>query len=100
MQKLVRDLVPDIIREGGGSPKVRVLHGDKDYLEALNAKLHEELKEYDESHSLEELADIIEVVEALREHVEKLSGGELGRVRAEKRATKGGFVTRQYLVSV
>jgi predicted house-cleaning noncanonical NTP pyrophosphatase (MazG superfamily) len=97
--KLVRDGIPDLIKEKGGSPKVRVLHKDKDYFEALNTKLREELKEYEEKYDLEELADIIEVVEALKEHVDRVSGGELGRVRSRKRALKGGFVGRIYLVS-
>jgi len=99
MAKLVRDLIPDLMKEQGGAPRVRVLHNDKEYLRALNDKLREELKEYEENYDIEELADIIEVVEALQEHVDKVSEGELGRVRSRKRALKGGFTSRIYLIT-
>lgn len=99
MGKLVRDGIPSLIKENGGTPKVRVLHKDREYFMALNAKLREELIEYEEKFDLEELADIIEVVEALQEHVDAVSDGELYRVRSRKRALKGGFAGRIYLVS-
>lgn len=99
MPKLVRDLVPELMREQGASPRVRVLHDDKEYLQALNLKLREELLEYEEKYSIEELADIIEVVEALQEHVDKVSGGALSKARDYKRSTKGGFTARIYLIS-
>lgn len=99
MPKLVRDLVPDIIREHGAIPKVRVLHDDKEYLSALQKKLIEEVKEYEEDPSLEELADVVEVVEALVEHVAHMYGDKkFERVRGKKREARGGFVTRQYLL--
>ena len=98
MAKLVRDLIPELIKEQGGAPRVRVLHDNKEYLHALNAKLREELKEYEESYAIEELADIIEVVEALQEHVDKISGGALNRARSNKRALRGGFAGRIYLL--
>lgn len=99
MAKLVRDLIPELMKEQGGSPRVRVLHDDKEYLRALNAKLREELTEYEENYAIEELADIIEVVEALQEHVDKASKGELTRVRSMKRSMKGGFTARIYLIT-
>lgn len=99
MPKLVRDLVPDIMRKNGVIPKVRVLHDNKEYLSALQAKLQEEVKEYAEDPSLDELADVIEVVEALEEHVKAMYGNKLMHIRSAKRETRGGFVSRQYLLS-
>ena len=62
--KLVRDHIPDIIA-GQGKPCGIRLMTDAEYLNALNAKLDEEVAEYHESGSVEELADILEVVYAI-----------------------------------
>lgn len=62
--KLVRDKIPDIILETGAKCAYRKL-SDEEFLEALNAKLNEEVAEYQESGSVEELADILEVVYAI-----------------------------------
>ena len=42
--KLVRDLIPDVIAAGGGTCRTRVLD-DSEYLTMLDAKLDEELLE-------------------------------------------------------
>lgn len=104
MHKLVRDFIPDLMREEGKTPNVQIMYGDADYLDALHKKLFEELGEYvvslDTQGRLEELADFIEVVRALEKHVETTTSGELTRVRERKLLEKGGFEKRQYLVSV
>ena len=43
--KLVRDLIPDIIENSGKQCRTRIL-SDDEYLEKLDAKLDEELEEY------------------------------------------------------
>ena len=63
LPKLVRDKIPDIIRENGKECEIEIADG-VDYLIALDKKLDEEVAEYHESHSLEELADILEVIYA------------------------------------
>lgn len=100
LPKLVRDLVPDVIKQQGGSPKYEVLHDDRVYLKALNDKLFEEVREYEESFAVEELADVVEVVEALSELLEKVAPGELRKIREEKRALKGGFTARILLTTM
>lgn len=100
LPKLVRDYVPELIKKEGGSPKVEILHDDRAYLRALNDKLLEELEEYRENFSVEELVDVIEVVEALTELFEKVAPSELKRVRNDKRALKGGFTGRVFLKSI
>lgn len=55
--KLVRDKIPEIIETSGKKCETQVLNDD-DYLEMLDKKLSEEIKEYQESHEAEELADI------------------------------------------
>lgn len=60
------------------------------YLQKLDEKLSEELAEYQESKSLEELADLLEVMAA----VVKARGctwEELERIRTRKREKRGGF---------
>lgn len=99
MGKLVRDKVPEVLRGLGKTPRVRVLHDDKEYLQALQDKLQEEVKEYAADPSLEELADVVEVVEALVELVQEKHGEKkFERIRGEKRELRGAFVSRQYLL--
>lgn len=54
--KLVRDRIPEIIEASGRTCITEVLPNDA-YIQALNAKLSEELEEYQQSKSPEELAD-------------------------------------------
>src|SRR5437588_4774560 len=54
--KLVRDKIPEIIKADGKECETRVL-GDKEYLLRLHKKLEEELREYYEKESIDELAD-------------------------------------------
>lgn len=68
MEKLVRDKIPDIIRaDTGKEPRVRIA-GEAEALEALLAKLEEEMAELLEASAerwLEERADVEEVLIAL-----------------------------------
>lgn len=87
--KLVRDRIPEIIVSDGKTCVYETL-ANEDYLRLLDAKLTEELSEYRESHSLEELADLLEVLRA----VVKVRGWmweELERVRQDKAAKRGGL---------
>ena len=59
--KLVRDKIPEIIEASGKACKTEIL-SDEDYLKMLDAKLDEELAEYHQDQSLEELADRLEVL--------------------------------------
>ena len=59
--KAIRDKIPEIIKESGNNCNVKVL-SDSEFLEKLEGKLEEEIKEYQKSKSIEELADIVEVV--------------------------------------
>lgn len=67
--KLVRDLIPAIIKASGKQPEIRYLRGD-DLINALAAKLCEEANEVagalpDTKNLIEELADLREVMSAL-----------------------------------
>ena len=96
--KLVRDRIPEIIEKTGKTSAVSVL-AEPDYLDMLDAKLNEELAEYQESKSMEELADLLEVIRAVAA-ARGSSIGEVERIRQEKAAERGGFEKRLLLIEV
>ena len=97
-RKLVRDKIPDIIEKDGKQCVCSIL-SDEDYLLMLDQKLNEELQEYQESKSLEELADLLEVI-----HAVVLARGssmdEVEQIRIQKAEKRGGFKKRILLDSV
>ncbi len=97
-KKLVRDKIPTIIKENGETPITRILDSDE-YLKELNTKLLEEVNEYLESGSVEELADIEEVIIGIL-NSKNVSREELENVRQEKVKKRGAFKSRIYLEGV
>ena len=96
--KLVRDRIPEIIEKDGKQCICSIL-SDEDYLLMLDQKLDEELREYQESKSLEELADLLEVMRS----VALARGGSieiLEQIRIQKAEKRGGFEKRILLESV
>ena len=96
--KLVRDRIPEIIEADGKTCVCETL-SDEVYIRLLDQKLNEELAEYQESKSLEELADLLEVMQA----VVRARGwtlDELEQVRADKAAERGGFAKKVLLKEV
>lgn len=89
MGKLVRDKIPQIIMSDGKNPIIRTL-SDEEYLKELDRKLDEEVSEYQADKSLEEMADVLEVLFAICE-ARGHSVNELMKVRDEKRENRGGF---------
>lgn len=96
--KLVRDRIPQIIEADGKTCVTRVL-SDGEYLAALDTKLQEELAEYLEDGSMEEMADLLEVMMAAIE-ARGHSFAEVEALRQAKAATRGGFRERIFLESV
>ncbi len=92
--KLVRDKIPEIIRGAGKEPITRVLN-QEEYLSELDRKLDEEVAEYQSDKSLEEMADILEVVYALCE-ARGYSIDELMAVKQKKRDERGAFADKIY----
>lgn len=84
--KLVRDKIPEIIIADGKKPIIRILDNDE-YLQELDKKLNEEIAEYQADKSVEEMADVIEVLFAICE-ARGHSVEELMEVRNEKRETR------------
>ena len=94
--KLVRDLIPDIIRASGAECEVTVL-SDEEYLKMIDKKLDEELAEYHKDESIEELADLLEVIYAAAA-ARGYTVDELEAIRAEKKEKRGGFEKKILLI--
>ena len=88
-EKLVRDLIPDIIRSNGEDPSIRIAKPEEmEFL--LQKKLQEEVSELIASGAIEEIADILEVIYALLD-VKRISQSELESLRLDKKRSRGGF---------
>lgn len=96
--KLVRDRIPEIIEADGKKCEFEVLSQEQ-YIIMLETKLSEELAEYQESKSLEELADLLEVMKALVE-ARGYTWEDLSSLRKEKLLERGGFSGRILLKTV
>ena len=96
--KLVRDRIPEIIEQAGQKCTCSIL-SDDDYLKMLDEKLNEELAEYQEDKSMEELADILEVVRAVA-LARGSSIGEVEEIRRRKAEKRGGFEKKILLEEV
>ncbi len=95
--KLVRDKIPELIRQQGQNPILRILE-DEEYTKCLEQKLDEEVAEYHRDRNLEELADILEVVFALAEDL-GASRELLMKVYQAKHDERGGFADRLFLIA-
>ncbi len=98
-QKLVRDRIPELIEAQGKKCEVKTLSDDDEYLLELNWKLQDELTEYLESGTVEELADLVEVAQALLK-LKGISKKKFEKIIAKKQAEWGGFEERIMLVKV
>jgi len=100
--KLVRDKIPEIIKNNNGIPKTKILN-DIEYKKELEIKLTEEINEVlnsaDGEKRLEELADVLEVVKSLAE-LEKNTLDDIIDLANKKREKRGGFELKIYLEEV
>lgn len=63
-EKLVRDRIPEIIEKKGEIAETHIAE-EKEFKEMLRKKLDEEIEEFDKEPSAHELADTLEVLQAL-----------------------------------
>ena len=96
--KLIRDKIPEIIEQSGKKCIIEVMDNDT-YIEYLDQKLNEELAEYHQDKSIEELADLLEVMYAVVV-ARGYSVEELERKRLDKAEKRGAFEKRLLLKSV
>ena len=96
--KLVRDNIPQIIKDSGKSCETEILEKE-DYLIMLEKKLDEELCEYHNDKSIEELADLLEVIYAIIE-AKGYSLDQVENIREKKAQRNGCFKKRILLKKV
>ena len=96
--KLVRDRIPEIIEVYGKRCVTEILDDGK-YLEMIDAKLDEELVEYYKDQSVEELADLVEVVYAAAK-ARGYTIEQLEEVRVKKAEKRGAFDRKILLVEI
>ncbi len=94
--KLVRDKIPDIIRENGATCKTLIL-SNEEYLKMIDLKLDEELAEYHKDQNLEELADLLEVIYAAAA-ARGYTIEELENIRTAKAQERGSFNKKILLI--
>lgn len=99
--KLVRDKIPNIIKDKKEAPVVRVLD-DKEYKYELEKKLYEEYKEVIEASGedrIEELADMLELIKALAK-LENKSLDDVIEIADKKVDKRGAFEEKVFLEKV
>lgn len=99
--KLVRDNIPNIIKNNGQEPITRIL-SNEEYKSELEKKLLEECNEVllsMGSDRIEELADVLEVIIALSK-VEGKTLDDVMNVCKTKRLKRGSFDNKIFLEGV
>ena len=88
-EKLVRDKIPDLIRNDGGTPSFRVAENQElDFF--IRLKIQEEANELFESGDNEEIVDLLEIIDALLTH-RGFSREKIDEMKKEKAEKRGKF---------
>lgn len=90
--KLVRDKIPEIIERNGDSAKVHIA-GNNEYFQKLKEKLLEEVKEFSKEETEEELADILEVIDAISDF-KNFDKSKVLAIKESKAVKSGKFAKR------
>ncbi len=99
MGKLIRDKIPQIMKNSGKDPSTRVLETEE-YRRELYRKFGEEFREYRQAENIldkaEEMADILTVLKAITE-LDTVFIDDVIRIAKEKGLEKGEFAEKIYL---
>ena len=98
--KLIRDRIPEIIKEAGWKPAVRILKKNE-FLNAIKKKIFEEAEELiqarDKKGIIDEIVDIQELLDVLALEI-GLSKPKVKKLQTAKRKKRGGFKKRLFLI--
>jgi predicted house-cleaning noncanonical NTP pyrophosphatase (MazG superfamily) len=87
--KLVRDKILEIIKQKGETV-ISHIADNEEYWVKLKEKLQEEVGEFIKDSTMEEIADILEVVDAICEF-KNFDKTELEELKKKKNMERGGF---------
>ena len=101
--KLVRDNLPEIIRQEKAEPQFRILE-QEEYSKELFKKLEEEAKEAveamaDKQELIKEIGDVYEVIDAIIDNC-GLDKEEIMKLKNKRKIERGGFNKKIFLESV
>lgn len=96
--KLIRDNNVKLMEDKGCKVTYEILD-DKRYGQELDKKLQEEVSEYLADYSVEEMADVMEVIYAMLDF-RGITMEEVEKVRLNKRSLKGAFKNKIFLKDV
>ena len=94
--KAIRDKIPEITKESGNNCNIKTLSDEK-FLIELEKKLDEELIEYHESKSVEELTDLIEIIQRIAE-LKGIDNKTLQELQKQKAKKRGKFKKNLFLL--
>lgn len=97
--KLVRDHIPEIIEQNGKTAVFRMIEDKDEYNRYLEKKLDEEVEEFHNSKSIDEIADILEVITAIMK-ARGIDPHYVDMRRRMKSAKRGKFDKRILLIKV
>lgn len=92
MAKLVRDKVPEIMKREGKTITTHIAD-DEEYWKRLKEKLRMEAAEFTANEKIEELASVLEVLQAIADF-KKISMKDIEALREKKAKERGGFGKR------
>ena len=95
--KAIRDKIPEIIQKDGKSCDFKKL-SDDEFLVQLEKKLYEEIEEYTQSKSIEELVDLLEIIERIAEW-KGTTVSKLFEIKNQKIEKRGKFEKNLFLIS-
>jgi|JFJP01.1.fsa_nt_gi predicted house-cleaning noncanonical NTP pyrophosphatase (MazG superfamily) len=96
--KLVRDRIPEIIVKKGSKCDYHIAENNEEFITKLHEKLREEVQEFEDNPSIEEMVDIMEVLESLSIYY-GFEADEIDKEKKEKNEKRGGFKKRIILDS-